>query len=315
MQGGDIVFQSITNMNQFIDMEKLTIDWNQKKKNSSLSPLDQMAADTDKMNKMNSITGKLMRGKRLSPKEKEYLAQHAPELHKKAIAAEAERRAYKEALKNCRTKEDVEQLHSQKLSEIMVVEKKDPEAAMIKEAAIADEHAAFTKTSDYQSIIVQEQAAKQKSQNNEEDKHNIEKRIAMKTKQERHDMTQEMLDSEQKLHFTMQNYSAQAQIKEIAEKNEAASMEAANASTIPGNPGSARAFMQSKGIALEGLPENFVSFSSITHPANNSPSQSANSAAPVAQAVVSRAHAAYQSAAPQTAPEVPSQGPSLKTKA
>lgn len=159
------------------------------------------------------------------------------------------------------------------------------------------------------------QLQQQKSDKNEEKTLLKEKREDMKTKQEKHDMVQEMLDSEQKLQFTMQNYNAQAQINELTEKNEDTKNESTDHSKIPGARDSAKAFLQSKGITVDSPSEQHVSFSSFTKQPNTAPPVQ-NTQAPVGKATVNRAHAAYQSATPHpSTPKPEGAGAALKAKA
>lgn len=65
-------------------------------------------ANTDEQ--LTAITRKLDMGEELSPEELDYLRQKNPTLYQKAVQAAAERRSYEQALKRCKTKEDVERL-------------------------------------------------------------------------------------------------------------------------------------------------------------------------------------------------------------
>lgn len=68
---------------------------------------------------MNAVTAKLNSGQKLSSSEMEYLKSKDPELYNKAVQIEAERKAYEEKLKNCKTKEDVQRLQTLSLSTSM----------------------------------------------------------------------------------------------------------------------------------------------------------------------------------------------------
>lgn len=63
-----------------------------------------------------NVYTKLNSGKKLSAQEMEYLRNHDPMSYQKAKEMEAERESYKRELKNCKTKEDVERLHTTRLS-------------------------------------------------------------------------------------------------------------------------------------------------------------------------------------------------------
>lgn len=61
---------------------------------------------------MSSIEGKLRSGKKLSPIEMDYLRRNNAALYEKAKMIEQEREEYKQKLKNCRTKEQAQQVYS-----------------------------------------------------------------------------------------------------------------------------------------------------------------------------------------------------------
>ncbi len=62
------------------------------------------------------IQMKVSNGKKLTPKEKEYLEKHDPETLEKAREIERTRESFKQALRRCHTKEDVECLRMTQLS-------------------------------------------------------------------------------------------------------------------------------------------------------------------------------------------------------
>lgn len=64
----------------------------------------------------NEIADKVMSGGTLTPDEERYLEQKDPQLLKSYREAKAQKKAYKERLKKCRTKDEVEQVKSQFLS-------------------------------------------------------------------------------------------------------------------------------------------------------------------------------------------------------
>ena len=102
--------------------------------------------------KISDIRTKLKFGKKLSDKELRLLREHAPELYKKAEAVQQERKNFKEALKNCKTKDDVQRLFSQKMEFSMSIAKQDQEMAEYLTSALQDEHTYFTKTDNYKNM-------------------------------------------------------------------------------------------------------------------------------------------------------------------
>lgn len=70
--------------------------------------------------RMDTIMAKMQAGQKLSPAELEHLKKTDPDLYTKAVQIGAERKAYEERLKNCRTKEDVQREKLNALSGVMI---------------------------------------------------------------------------------------------------------------------------------------------------------------------------------------------------
>lgn len=68
---------------------------------------------------LQSIQMKVSNGKKLTPAEKDYLQKHDPETLEKAREIERTRESFKQALRRCHTKEDVERLRMTQLSSSM----------------------------------------------------------------------------------------------------------------------------------------------------------------------------------------------------
>jgi len=68
---------------------------------------------------MDTIMAKMNAGQELSPAELEHLKKTDPELYSKAVQVAAEKKAYEEKLKNCKTKEDVQRVKLTALSGVM----------------------------------------------------------------------------------------------------------------------------------------------------------------------------------------------------
>lgn len=69
---------------------------------------------------MDTIMAKMQSGQELSPAELEHLKKTDPDLYSKAVQIAAERKAYEQKLKNCKTKEDVQRVKLTALSGVMV---------------------------------------------------------------------------------------------------------------------------------------------------------------------------------------------------
>lgn len=104
---------------------ELKTKW-QMRKNNNFEPVQtqkdiyaQQIRDSQKSNYLTAITNKLKSGKRLSVSELDYLRRESPQLYQEALNAAREREEYREQLKDCKTKDDVLALKTQKLTEFM----------------------------------------------------------------------------------------------------------------------------------------------------------------------------------------------------
>ena len=86
----------------------------QKKNSSSSFGITRNEDTTDKM--LQDINNKLAVGKKLTLEEREYLRQKNPQLYRQLEQQEAEEKQYKEDLKHCKTKEDVQKLKMSKVA-------------------------------------------------------------------------------------------------------------------------------------------------------------------------------------------------------
>lgn len=98
--------------------------------------------------RLSAIVGKLKSGKKLSSAEMEFLKVNSPQTYSKAVAIAKEREEYRKKLEKCRTKEDAQRLHTEKLQSL--VKEADsgvsPEEIAIRVAQINDEHVSFSST-------------------------------------------------------------------------------------------------------------------------------------------------------------------------
>lgn len=106
-----------------VKLQMLDTKWQQKKqninskKNENMTPEQRMlehfkeqAADERKRSATNELYTKLQSGGTLTADEIEYLRQNDPEALADYEKAQAEKKAYENALKNCKTKEEVDRL-------------------------------------------------------------------------------------------------------------------------------------------------------------------------------------------------------------
>ena len=111
-------------------MAMMTRKWEQKKDSGNLMQkearpltaeerqlenLKEQAESSREAGKISSIYNKIMSGEDLSPQEEEKLRGHDPKMYMEYKADQMKRQIYEEKLKNCRTKEEAEMLHAQKI--------------------------------------------------------------------------------------------------------------------------------------------------------------------------------------------------------
>ena len=110
----------------FAKFAQLNVKWKKREGDITKQKLDtetpqmkqmrEEAARIRKSNIISSIDAKLKGGGELTSDELEYLKENSPELYREAVEIARERQAYKKALENCRTKEDVAKLNSNKMN-------------------------------------------------------------------------------------------------------------------------------------------------------------------------------------------------------
>jgi len=108
------------------------------------------------------IEQKLKTGKKLTAEELDYLRIHNPELYRTAMRVELSRKALREQLKNCRSKEEVQQVVSLQMERLQVM-KKEPDKQYMA-AMINHEVEAFKKSSHYARLPVKREAGKKQSE-------------------------------------------------------------------------------------------------------------------------------------------------------
>ena len=104
------------------------------------------------------IEQKLKTGKRLTAEELNYLKVHNPELYRTAMRVELSRKALKEQLKNCRSKEEVQQVVSLQMERVSAMQKEPDKQYMA--AMVNHEVDTFKKTSHYARLPVKRKVGK-----------------------------------------------------------------------------------------------------------------------------------------------------------
>ena len=168
-----------------------------------LQDFREQAEQMRKSQKHANIDAKLAAGEELTPEEIEYLRQNNPQALKDYEDIQRERENYKRALRNCRTKEEVERLKYTKMGQFMAEAKKISSNACIPKGkkvallkrilqqatAVEDEHKEFLKTSRYASLPTEEEAR-------EAEKAEKEQREAETTVVDKMENTEEVKDTD-----------------------------------------------------------------------------------------------------------------------
>lgn len=103
--------------------------------------------EEERANYEQKIVQKLKTGRRLTSEELNYLRIHNPELYQSAVRVETARKALREKLKNCKSKEEVQQVVSAQMESLKAMEK-DPDIEYLS-AMVKKEIEDFQKSSDY----------------------------------------------------------------------------------------------------------------------------------------------------------------------
>ena len=124
-------FTAIQSLNTFTKNMEMQLKWQKKKQDNDFTadgstkltdPTARQAeeirkAQADGSAKLSSqIRTKLATGKKLTQEEMEYLEKHDPQTYQKVKAIEAEQKSYEKKLKNCKTKEEVQQVRTDRVA-------------------------------------------------------------------------------------------------------------------------------------------------------------------------------------------------------
>jgi hypothetical protein len=91
---------------------------NDKAKSAESSSLVKQLTDKRPDTRLSAIISKMNSGADLSPAEWSYLHDNYPEIYEKAMRQAAEKKAYEEQLKSCKTKEEARMVHMNQLGSI-----------------------------------------------------------------------------------------------------------------------------------------------------------------------------------------------------
>ena len=175
-------FSTIGSISQYTKTTALKTQWNLKKKsgdvtghskglddflsvNSAFSKTPE-EADNEKLQK---ITNKVNVGAKLTDKEMEYLKEKNPQLYEKLRQIEKEQKAYEEALRHCKSKDEAQRLHMARVGEAMQAAKNGDGTAAYRMNRMSESMTAFSETEEYKKLSTEaEQALERKEQRESE---------------------------------------------------------------------------------------------------------------------------------------------------
>ena len=177
-------FSTIGSISQYTKTTALKSQWNLKKKSgdvtghtkgledflsvSSSFTRTQEDADNEKLQK---ITDKVNVGAKLTDEEMEYLKEKNPQLYEKLRQIEKEQKAYEDALRHCKSKDEAQRLHMARVGEAMQAAKNGDGTAAYRMNRMSESMTAFSETEEYKKLSTEaEQALEHKEQSEAEAK-------------------------------------------------------------------------------------------------------------------------------------------------
>lgn len=124
-------FTAIQSLGTFTKNMEMQLKWQKKKEDNDFTAdgstkiTDPTAWQAEEIRKAQAdgtaklstqIRTKLATGKKLTKEEMEYLEKHDPQTYQKVKALEAEQKSYEKKLKNCKTKEEVQQVRTERVA-------------------------------------------------------------------------------------------------------------------------------------------------------------------------------------------------------
>ena len=163
----------IGSLNKYAKNLALQTQWNLKKQSGDYNGHKKSLSDyvsftrasnvlpgtEEKDDRLSAIMTKAQMGKKLSPDEWEYIKVKNPTMYIKLKEAEREQKAYEEALKRCKTKDEAQRLHISKLGDIMTAAKNGDSSAILRLNRIKQSMIAFTESEDYRNLPTEAELA------------------------------------------------------------------------------------------------------------------------------------------------------------
>ena len=165
-------FWQIGNIRQYAKSIGSRTVWNLKKQSGDLtghgktlhtyvsrpkaaSPLPQ----EDRDDRLTGIINKAQAGKKLSQDDWEYLRTKNPQLYQKLRQVEQEAESYEKALRRCKTRDEVQRLHTSKLGEVLVQAKNGDDGAIFRLNRMERAMTEFTESKTYRKMPTEGQEA------------------------------------------------------------------------------------------------------------------------------------------------------------
>lgn len=177
-------FTTIGSINTYTKTLKMQTKWNLKKQSGDVTshPMTERDIFQSQINearergdsKLKTIAAKVDAGSKLTTDERRYLQAKDPEAYQELVAREREQKAYEQALKKCKTKEEVQRLKASALGASMTKLKaveNDPNIGIEKKLKIfkneqlklqkfAESEAAFVKSGEYAALPTEAEKVK-----------------------------------------------------------------------------------------------------------------------------------------------------------
>ncbi len=198
---------TIGSINQYAKGVALKTQWNLKKKSGDVTGhskgLDDFLsvssafsktpeeADNEKLQK---ITNKVNVGAKLTDKEMEYLKEKNPQLYEKLRQIEKEQKAYEEALRHCKSKDEAQRLHMARVGEAMQAAKNGDGTAAYRMNRMSESMTAFTETDDYKKLSTEAEQALERKEQKEAEQAEQEPKISSAEKTEQTEKTEKAED-------------------------------------------------------------------------------------------------------------------------
>ena len=169
---------TLGSISQYTKTAALKTQWNLKKKSGNVtahskglkdflsvsSVFSKTPEETDN-EKLQKITNKVNVGAKLTDKEMEYLKEKNPQLYEKLNQIEREQKAYEEALRHCKSKDEAQRLHMARVGESMQAAKNGDGTATYRMKRMSESMTAFSETEEYKKLPTEaEQALEHRKQ-------------------------------------------------------------------------------------------------------------------------------------------------------